>query len=298
MQGQIQKALSGFYYVATKNGEIYQTRGRGNFRKKKITPLVGDKVVFSADNLFEGVLLEILPRKNQLVRPPVANVDLGVVVMSAVEPQFSFSLLDRFLTQLEFFQIKGLIYITKLDLVSDLPFFEDIKKAYEKIGYPVILGQNKTAEETLIKHLNQQVTVFIGQSGAGKSTLLNHLDPTLTLATGEISESLGRGRHTTRHVELHPLFSGLVADTPGFSSLELPDSLEAPQVGSLFPEIKTASSYCKFRQCLHVKEPGCQVLEELAKGSILPSRYENYLQFLKEVQTRKPIYGKKKEFFK
>lgn len=296
MQGQIQKALSGFYYVATETGEVYQTRGRGNFRKKKITPLVGDKVIFSADNFSEGVLTEILPRKNQLVRPPVANVDLGVIVMSAVTPQFSYSLLDRFLTQLEFFNIKGLLYLTKLDLVTDLAPFEAVKNAYEKIGYPVILGKSEKDFETLTKHFKKQVTVFIGQSGAGKSTLLNHLDPKLTLATGEISESLGRGRHTTRHVELHSLFGGLVADTPGFSSLELPESLEATQVGRLFPEIHAASAHCKFRQCLHVKEPGCEVLAKLATGEILPSRYENYLQFLNEVQTRKPIYGKKKEF--
>ncbi len=292
MEGQIVKALSGFYYVKSA-GKVYQTRGRGNLRQKKITPLVGDKVIFQSENEKEGVLEEILPRKNQLVRPPIANIDYGIIVMSAVEPDFSSQLLDRFLMQLEFYHVSAVIYVTKLDLVADKTPFLNWQKNYEKIGYPVILSSEKNSLETLKKYFKEATVVFIGQSGAGKSTLLNQLDETLTLATGEISTSLGRGRHTTRHVELHPLFEGLVADTPGFSSLDFSRDLELTDLGDLFPEFVRLKAHCRFRQCVHVNEPGCAVKDAVDTEEILNSRYENYLQFYKELKDRKPMYGKK-----
>ncbi|MEG0373000.1 MAG: ribosome small subunit-dependent GTPase A, partial [Enterococcus sp.] len=217
IEGQIRKALSGFYYVASE-GKIHQTRARGNFRKKKLTPLVGDEVVFSSEENSEGYILELLPRKNELVRPPVANVDQGVIVTSLVEPNFSYNLLDRFLVTLENNDIHPIIYLSKTDIVSDSTMVEKIRSVYEPLGYPVIDGeQDKKKLTDLFAH---QLTVFMGQSGAGKSTLLNDVSPELNLATGEISDALGRGRHTTRHVELLELFDGLVADTPGFSSIE------------------------------------------------------------------------------
>ncbi len=294
MKGQIIKALSGFYYVETKEGTLYQTRGRGNFRKKGQTPLVGDEVLFESTNQKEGYILQLEPRKNQMVRPPVANVDTGVIVMSAVDPEFSFQLLDRFLVHLEHLKIHGAIYLTKLDLVEDLAFFEEVKANYEKIGYQVFLGNQEKVPAGFKELFKDHLTVFMGQSGAGKSTLLNELAPHLSLETGEISKSLGRGRHTTRHVELHPLFEGLIADTPGFSSLDFPYEMTEVTLPYLFPEFVKASQNCKFRQCAHLDEPGCGVKSLVESGEILESRYENYLQFLKEIKNRKVIYRKKK----
>lgn len=295
--GQIRKALSGFYYIYAE-GKTYQTRARGNFRKKKLTPLVGDKVEFESTNETDGYILKLLPRENRLTRPPVANVDLGVIVMSAAEPAFSQQLLDRFLVQLEAQKIKGAIYLSKLDLLDAVQkeALAETLAIYERAGYSVIFsGDQAETTAAFAKLFRGKLTVFIGQSGAGKSTLLNLIVPELELATGEISQALGRGRHTTRHVELLPMFGGLVADTPGFSSLEL-DQIKAPhELGECFPEIRAAAPFCKFRGCLHRHEPGCEVKSRVEKGQIASSRYEDYLTFLQEIEQRKPVYGKKKE---
>nr|WP_317943185.1 ribosome small subunit-dependent GTPase A [Carnobacterium maltaromaticum] len=295
-RGQIRKALSGFYYVYCE-GETYQTRGRGNFRKRNLTPLVGDEVIFESGNQDEGILKELLPRKNELVRPTVANVDLGVIVMSAVEPNFSSNLLDRFLVTLESKKIKALIYLTKIDLLDQEQYqeMEQVKVAYEKIGYSVILPKREMDHEPieeLTPYFKEKITVFMGQSGAGKSTLLNQIAPDLALKTGVISNALGRGKHTTRHVELLPLYGGLVADTPGFSSIEFLE-VEADELPELFPDFVEVQHDCRFRGCKHREEPGCQVKKDVEEGTILASRYKHYLQFLEEVENRKPKYGKK-----
>lgn len=293
MKGQIRKALSGFYYIESE-GTTYQTRARGNFRNRKITPLVGDQVVFESSNLTDGYLLEVLPRKNELVRPPVANVDTGVIVISLVEPAFSFNLLDRFLVTLEYKDIEPVIYLSKLDLMPDDTLAKLITKRYEAIGYQVIASLDEEANQrALFQIFASGLTVFMGQSGAGKSTLLNKLVPELELATGEISESLGRGKHTTRHVELLPIAGGLVADTPGFSSIDFLD-IESRELPRLFPEFVQAAPLCKFRECMHVKEPGCEVKRRVEEGSIAVSRYEDYQQFLEEIEKRRPVYRKKK----
>lgn len=288
IKGQIRKALSGFYYVASE-GKMHQTRARGNFRKRKLTPLVGDEVIFSSEENSEGYLLELLPRKNELVRPPVANVDQGVIVTSLIEPNFSYNLLDRFLVTLENHAIQPIIYLTKTDLITDQTLIAEIRSVYEPLGYPVIdSGQDKQLTELFAEKL----TVFMGQSGAGKSTLLNTLSPDLNLATGEISDSLGRGKHTTRHVELLELFGGLVADTPGFSSIDFLE-ISTDELPKEFPEFRAAASLCRFRECRHVKEPGCEVKRQLEEGMIVQSRYDNYLQFLQEIEKRRPVYKKK-----
>lgn len=293
MKGQIRKALSGFYYIESE-GTTYQTRARGNFRNRKITPLVGDQVVFESSNLTDGYLLEVLPRKNELVRPPVANVDTGVIVISLVEPAFSFNLLDRFLVTLEYKDIDPVIYLSKLDLMPDDTLAKLITKRYEAIGYQVIASLDEEANQrSLFQIFASGLTVFMGQSGAGKSTLLNKLVPELELATGEISESLGRGKHTTRHVELLPIAGGLVADTPGFSSIDFLD-IESRELPRLFPEFVQAAPLCKFRECMHIKEPGCEVKRRVEEGSIAVSRYEDYQQFLEEIEKRRPVYRKKK----
>ncbi|EMF0287597.1 ribosome small subunit-dependent GTPase A [Enterococcus hirae] len=291
IKGQIRKAISGFYYVHA-DGETYQTRGRGNFRNRKITPLVGDQVLFESENKTDGYLLEVMPRKNQLVRPPVANVDLGVIVTSLVEPNFSYNLLDRFLVTLEYESIEPVIFLTKTDLASNEQQIDEIKQTYETIGYPVIVPKYPGDTAELIRYFPERLTVFMGQSGAGKSTLLNQISPDLNLETGEISDSLGRGRHTTRHVELLPLYDGLVADTPGFSSIDFL-TIETTELPKQFPEFVSASNHCRFRECMHAKEPGCEVKRQVETGEIAQTRYENYLQFLQEVENRKPIYSKK-----
>lgn len=291
-QGQIRKALSGFYYVEYE-GDIFQTRGRGNFRNRNITPLVGDWVTFESSNKTDGYVLEVSERENELIRPPVANVDLGVVVTSCVKPNFSYNLLDRFLVTLESKHIKPIIYITKLDIASADVYAEmnQMREYYESIGYPVLFSE-AGKKDHLTDYFKDHLTVFMGQSGAGKSTLLNKIAPELELEVGDISESLGRGRHTTRHVELIELHDGLVADTPGFSSIEFLE-IELTDLPKQFPEFLEASELCKFRECQHQKEPKCEVKKRVEIGEILQSRYDNYLQFYEEVRTRKPKYNKK-----
>lgn len=294
MKGQIIKALSGFYYVASED-EIFQTRARGNFRNRKITPLVGDEVIFESSNQTDGYLLEILPRKNELVRPPVANVDQGVVVTSLVEPNFSYNLLDRFLVTLEYEGIEPIIFLTKADLVKDLAAMKAIDETYQAIGYHVITS--KAEGEDLLelqRYFPERITVFMGQSGAGKSTLLNRIVPELALETGVISESLGRGKHTTRHVELLPICDGLVADTPGFSSIDFLE-IEAVELPKLFPDFLAVASNCRFRECMHLNEPDCAVKQGVAANEIAETRYKNYVQFLEEIENRRPVYKKKKK---
>ncbi|MCH6267133.1 ribosome small subunit-dependent GTPase A [Neobacillus citreus] len=291
-EGKIVKALSGFYYVLY-NDDLIQCRGRGVFRKNKITPLVGDEVVFQAENDQEGYILEVKERKNELVRPPIANVDLAILVFSAVEPEFSTVLLDRFLVLVEFNQIEPIICITKMDLTND----EEQKKIseyaahYQAAGYEVIMtsSETETGIELLHPHLEDKISVFAGQSGVGKSSLLNVLRPDLELKTNDISTHLGRGKHTTRHVELIKVGNGLLADTPGFSSLDFTD-IEAEDLTSCFPEILRASEICKFRGCLHLSEPKCGVKQAVESGEIPTYRYDHYVDFLQEIKDRKPRY--------
>ncbi|ATO43979.1 ribosome small subunit-dependent GTPase A [Loigolactobacillus coryniformis] len=296
-QGQIRKALSGFYYVYS-DQQTFQTRGRGNFRKRQLTPLVGDYVEFESTNQTEGYVLKLLPRKNALVRPQVVNVDQAVVVTSCVKPDFSSNLLDRFLMTLEKKKIRPLIYFTKGDLLDEAARAKlaPIVAYYQQLGYPTFFDAEPFAPaqvKQLTTYFADQLTVFMGQSGAGKSTLLNHIDPELQLKTAAVSESLSRGKHTTRHVELLPLFGGLVADTPGFSSLNLSE-FELTELPLLFPEFVAASAECRFRACQHDQEPGCAVKQQVETGQILASRYANYLQFRTEKKAEKPKYNGKR----
>ncbi|WP_077211479.1 ribosome small subunit-dependent GTPase A [Bacillus dakarensis] len=292
-EGKIIKALSGFYYVLTAENEVIQCRGRGVFRKNKVTPLVGDEVVFQAENDQEGYILEIGKRKNELVRPPIANVDQAILVFSAVEPDFSPALLDRFLVLVEFNGIRPIICVTKLDLATsdERKTIEQYKEDYESAGYQVLLTSSETEDgvEQLIPLLESKISVFAGQSGVGKSSLLNVLRPDLSIKTDDISSHLGRGKHTTRHVELIHVGAGLVADTPGFSSLDFTD-IEAEDLNYCFPDIEQKSENCKFRACLHIKEPKCAVKDAVEAGEIPQYRYDHYKQFLQEIKDRKPRY--------
>lgn len=291
-EGKIIKALSGFYYVANKDG-IVQCRGRGVFRKNKVNPLVGDEVVFQADNDTEGYILEVKGRKNELVRPPIANVDQAILVFSAVEPDFSTALLDRFLVLVEYNHIQPIICITKMDLTSEdqKQRLESYASDYRKAGYDVIFTSSETSSglEELGPHLEGKISVFAGQSGVGKSSLLNAIRPDLELKTDDISAHLGRGKHTTRHVELITINNGLVADTPGFSSLEFTE-IEAEELNSCFPDISEISEACKFRGCLHMAEPKCAVKSAVEAGTLPEYRYMHYKDFLLEIKDRKPRY--------
>ena len=285
MQGIIIKSLAGFYYVEA-DGQVYQTRARGNFRKKGQTPYVGDFVDFSADDQSEGYILKIHERKNSLVRPPIVNIDQAVVIMSAKEPDFNANLLDRFLVLLEQKTIEPLIYISKLDLLEDRSQLDAYKAIYEKIGYPFLYSL-----EELLPHLDKKVTVFMGQTGVGKSTLLNKIAPELALETGQISDSLGRGRHTTRAVSFYNVNGGKIADTPGFSSLDY-EVKESELLNDCFPELAEVSQGCKFRTCTHTHEPACAVKLALETGKVAQSRYDNYLQFLSEIEQTRETFKK------
>lgn len=291
-EGRIMKALSGFYYVQS-GEELYACKGRGLFRKQKITPLVGDFVVFDKSADSEGYIQEIKPRKTELSRPPIANVDQAMIVSSVNMPPFSSLLLDRFLVFIESKQIQPIIVINKVDLADEeeLEMIKEYKTIYEKVGYRVLLFSAKQRDDMMdIKTLFQEkITVFAGQSGVGKSSILNAIKPSLTLETAHISKSLGRGRHTTRHVELLNINGGLVADTPGFSVVDF-SHISKEELGLCFPEIKTLQPYCKFRGCLHDKEPGCAVKNAVNSKEIATYRYNHYLQFLEEIQLRKPRY--------
>jgi ribosome biogenesis GTPase len=291
-EGKIVKALSGFYYVLH-DGVMIQCRGRGVFRKNKITPLVGDEVVFHAENPRDGYIMEVKERKNELVRPPIANVDQAILVFSAVEPGFSTVLLDRFLVLVEYNHIKPLICITKMDLTNDneKQAINEYADHYRNIGYEVLLTSSETEAgiEGLTPHVEDKISVFAGQSGVGKSSLLNVLRPDLELKTNDISSHLGRGKHTTRHVELIRIGNGLIADTPGFSSLEFTD-IEAEELTYCFPEMVRESENCKFRACLHISEPKCAVKAAVESQTITQYRYQHYVDFLQEIKERKPRY--------
>ena len=293
-KGIILKALSGFYYVEDQETkEMIQCRSRGLFRKQKITPLVGDYVEFLVELDGNGYVMDIGTRKNELVRPPIANVDLALVVFSVKEPDFSPKLLDRFLAVIEMNQIEPIIVLTKMDLLSEeeRQAMDPSIRYYKQIGYEVIETSSKQYEGINVVNdlIKDRTVVICGQSGVGKSSLLNAIDQTLKIQVNEISKALGRGKHTTRHVELHKLSDGLIADTPGFSSLDL-DQLEAIDLSQCFVEFYERSEQCKFRGCLHENEPRCAVKAAVETGEILPTRYENYLQFLTEIKSRKPKY--------
>lgn len=291
-EGKIMKALSGFYYVKNDQG-TFQCRGRGLFRKQKITPLVGDNVIFEADNQTDGYIIEMLPRKNHLIRPPVANIDQAIIVVSAKRPNFSTILLDRFLTLAEASELDPIILVTKIDLLTEeeQQKIDQFVNTYRSIGYRVITltTMREMDLSPIYEQLTNKISVVAGQSGVGKSSFLNTLNPNLQIKTDEISDSLGRGKHTTRHVELVQVADGLVADTPGFSSLEF-DQIEREQLSRCFIEFTELQSSCKFRGCVHINEPKCAVKEAVEQNNIADFRYDHYLQFYQEIQSRKPRY--------
>lgn len=272
MQGQIIKIMSDLHFVSYDN-KTYACKCRGIFRKDKILPLVGDYVEFDSE---KKLITKILPRRNSFQRPSVANIDQAILVISLKTPDFSLNLLDKFISLMELNHVDIVICITKSDLVGkmELKKIKDTLSYYEDLSYTVIYN---TEVERLKKLLKGKTSVFTGQTGAGKSTLLNKLDSTLKLQTGEVSKALGRGKHTTRVVELFELFGGKVLDTPGFSSLEL-INYEVDRIRDSFIEFKRYP--CIYKDCLHKNEKECLVKKAVNDNNIMKSRYDNYLKFI------------------
>ncbi|HHW41481.1 MAG TPA: ribosome small subunit-dependent GTPase A [Syntrophomonadaceae bacterium] len=288
-QGLIVKGYGGFYFVQSDRG-ICRCRGRGRLKMSEQSLLVGDHVLFTLVENGSGVIERVLPRKNTLSRPPVANVDQAILVFALANPEPDLKLLDRLLILCEVERISILICFNKADLVSGR-FPSELAGIYRSAGYEVIFTSavKKTGIESLREKVKGKISVVAGPSGAGKSTLLNALEPGMALKTGEISSKLKRGRHTTRHVELLPVAGGFIADTPGFSNLYLPD-MKRTELGRYFPEISDLAGQCRFLDCLHYQEPDCAVKAAIDKGIISRCRYQNYVTFLAEVMARERIY--------
>lgn len=274
MTGKIIKIISNDYTVLS-NKKEYVCKSRGKFRNEKITPLVGDDVIFDDKNNY---ILEIKPRKNELVRPPVSNIDQAVIITNVI-PEFNTNLLDKLLCIIEYNNIKPIIVFTKLDLLDEkeLSDIKDKMKYYAKIGYDVFDNRDL---DNIKKIFKNKITVFTGQTGAGKSTLLNKIDENLNLKTDEISKALGRGKHTTRHVELLNVCDGLVADTPGFSNLYFYD-MTRENIRDNFIEFNKYKETCEYRDCMHYNEQKCGVKNN---KEILISRYENYINFIENIK--------------
>ncbi|CAD2078050.1 putative ribosome biogenesis GTPase RsgA 2 [Jeotgalicoccus coquinae] len=283
--GKIIKALSGFYYVES-NDKVYETRARGRFRKTAESPLVGDYVEFQIENVDEGYITAILPRKNSLIRPQVANIDQLLLTASLKSPDFSFYLLDRFIAYSEANDIDPVIIVTKNDLNDDESLIEKIKSVYGPV-YEVHFTDKAHINEDLADVFNKKTSVLAGQSGAGKSTLLNTLLPHLDLKTDEISNALNRGKHTTRHVELISIDGGFIADTPGFATI---DFLNIDKYNIKFCFVDFNQYNCKFRECLHINEPKCGVKAAVESGELAQSRYDSYVKIYNEIDNRKERY--------
>lgn len=275
MQGRITKQISNQYTVDI-DGQKYICSARGKFKNMGLSPVVGDKVEISLETL---TIENILPRKNKLDRPVVANVDYALIVTSLKKPDLSLTLLDKLLTIVKVNKINPIIVLTKMDLVPKVEIKEIKKliKYYQKLGIPVVLNTKLNKLKRLLKN---KVVVLTGQTGAGKSTLLNRLDKTLNLATNPISEALNRGVHTTRHTELYRIGKMYLVDTPGFSALDL-GAMSIPSLQDTFPEF--ASITCQFNNCTHNNEKDCGIKRAVENGKILSSRYANYQRFLKEI---------------
>lgn len=273
MEGLVVKVLSNDYTVLA-NNQKYICKPRGKFRNMKLTPLVGDRVLFDDKNNY---LTTILPRKNSLIRPLVANIDQAFLITSCRYPDFDANLLDKLLVLIEFNNIKPIIIFTKIDLLKndELDVIQSVIRYYKKIGYEVY--QNTELDKIKDSFANK-ISVFTGQSGAGKSTLLNRLNVDLNLKTNDISYKLGRGKHTTRHVELLNVLGGLVADTPGFSKISLAE-MQISDIRDNFIEFNEYKDKCKYRDCMHLKEDHCGIKNN---PYILKSRYENYQKFVNE----------------
>lgn len=290
MQGKIIRGIAGFYYVHVVESGVYECKAKGIFRKDGIKPLVGDDVEIEIldEKDMEGNIMQILPRRNDLVRPAVANIDQALVVFAAAKPKPHFQLLDRFLVMMESKEIPAILCFNKSDIVDDAEI-ASLKEIYENCGYPLLFTSAK--EETNIDELKEllrgKTTAIAGPSGVGKSSLINQLQSGVKMETGSISRKIERGKHTTRHSELIVLEEGsYIMDTPGFSSLYVGD-MEKEELKYCFPEFSAYEGKCRFNGCSHTHEPGCAVREAVEEGKIHRMRYEDYTFLYRELQEKK-----------
>lgn len=286
VQGIILRSIGGFYYVEAADA-VYTCRARGIFRRQGITPVAGDRVIISAEEDGTGVLEEVLERKNVLVRPPVANLDVLVLVASVCHPRTNTLVLDKMIAVAEKKGICPIVVINK----SDLGDPGELEQIYHSTGLEcfTVTASDASTLEPLRRRLAGQVCVFAGNSGVGKSSILNGIDPTLELSTGEISEKLGRGRHTTRTATLYRLAEGYLVDTPGFSSLDMEqvESIDKDELADCFREFASYEGKCRFIGCAHYREPNCAIRKAVEAGEIAVSRYESYVSMYEAVKDKK-----------
>ncbi len=285
LKGVIVKGIGGFYYVDTVDG-IYECRARGRFRNEKITPLIGDYVEIEGDlKSLQGYILAILDRKNQLIRPTVANIDQVIIVFAAKKPDINMELMQKFLVYSEYKNLNLVVCINKIDMDENKDYLE-VVKMLESVPYKVITVSAKAGIgiDQIEEILKDKISVFAGPSGAGKSTLLNCIQPGLELKTGDLSKKIDRGAHTTRHAELIKLEKGgMVADTPGFTSFEMGE-LELTKLEGCFPEFEEYRD-CQFLNCVHDKEPRCGIKTAVEEGKISKIRYDFYISLLHELKS-------------
>lgn len=285
MDGRLIKGIGGFYYVETADA-IYECKARGKFRKEKITPLVGDLVSITVNENAENTLDEIKTRKNQLVRPPLSNLDQLFIVASVVDPVINTFVLDRLIAIAEFKKIEPVIVITKIDLDGSYSKYYDL---YTKAGFKVICCNNANGDgaKVIKAMLKDKISAFTGNTGVGKSTLLNAIDHTLNIETGETSKKLGRGRHTTRHCQLYKVADGYIADTPGFSAVDFErcEKILKEDLPYCFREFVPYLDDCKFNtSCTHIHDKGCAVAEAVKNGLISEERHKSYTELYQEVK--------------
>lgn len=280
MTGTILKGIGGFYYVETEDGRVYECKARGIFRKENIKPMIGDRVEIET-NGETGNIIKIQPRRTMLVRPPVANIDVLVLVAATAAPAPNLQLLDKMLITAEAAGIAPVLCVNKTDIAAA----DTLKRIYAPTGYPIVTvsAKTETGLSELLSYVTGKTAAFAGLSGVGKSSILNLLTGG-GMETGSVSEKIHRGRHTTRHVELFSLEGGgFLLDTPGFSSFAL-ENILAEELWQYFPEMRDVGDRCRFKGCAHVSEPDCAVKDKLSAGGIAPERYESYTVFYKQLK--------------
>lgn len=290
MEGKIVKGIAGFYYVHVVGHGLYECKAKGIFRKRKIKPLIGDNVKIDVldEKEMTGNIIEILERKNELIRPAVSNIDQAMVIFAAAEPNPNFNLLDRFLLLMGKQEVPVIICFNKRDIVGEKELGL-LYETYEKCGYRILFTSTYTKEgmELVREQLEGKTTVLAGPSGVGKSSMMNLLQPKAHMETGEVSEKIKRGRHTTRHSEIiHIEENTYVMDTPGFSSIWI-DQFEKEELKDYFTEFLEFEPECKFQGCVHINEPICGVKQALAEGKISKIRYENYVNLYEELKEKR-----------